>query len=127
MLCYLSVLTRTIGGELPEMAKYNDFKSYIQANYRELLEKAVMDYIEVPHDGYGSHSFSMMSICRQHVENLEIKTLCCHNDIGPLVKIDVNLTVEIVTDGLGNRRYDVDRRRKWYTVFLSARDRKSVV
>lgn len=108
------------------MPKYNDFKSYIQATYKKLLEKAVSDYIAVPNTGYGYCSFSSMSVCRQHVENLEVKTVCCHDDMGPLIKIDVNLTADIVTDGIGTRRYDVDRQRKWYTVFLSAQLRNGM-
>ena len=69
-----------------EMA-YADFKSYLQANYRDILENDITELMKKTHDGNGFHSFSVLSVCEQREENTEIKSIRCHDDIGPLIKL----------------------------------------
>ena len=69
---------------------YKDFKSYIQANYKQLLTEKIRDFVNKNHDGLGFHSFGVLSLLDQKVENLEVRSLTCHDDIGPRIKIDVH-------------------------------------
>ena len=97
---------------------YKDFKSYIQANYNDLLKEAITKYVNERHDGLGFHHINVLSLCKQDVEKVTVRTLTCHDDIGPLIKIDVHVSADIVTKGLGTSNYDADRKTRWFTVYL---------
>lgn len=99
---------------------YSDFKSYIQANYADLLHRKISKFVNEKHDGLGFHSLNVLSLCDQKVENIEVKSLRCNDAPGPLVKIDVNVTADIVTKGLGTREYEAGRVSKWFTVHIEA-------
>lgn len=102
------------------MARYNDFKSYIQSNYAEYLSRVVFTFVNEKHDGLGFHSYSVLSLCKQEIENLSVKSLRCNDMPGPFVKIDVNLTADIVMLGLGTKKYEADRKTRWFTVHIVA-------
>lgn len=102
------------------MAKYEDFKSYIQANYEDLLVKEVTAYVKANHDGQGFHSLNVVSLLEQKVENLTVESLRCHDDIGYYISIDVNLSADIITSGLGSDQYTADSKKRWFTVYLRA-------
>ncbi len=102
------------------MAKYSDFKSYIRANYGEYLKQKLLQFVDANHDGQGFHSINVLSLCKQDIANLDIKSLKCNDLPGPFVKIDVNLTADIVTLGLGTKKYEADRKTRWFTVHLKA-------
>ena len=102
------------------MARYNDFKSYIQSNYAEYLSRVVFTFVNEKHDGLGFHSYSVLSLCKQEIENLSVKSLRCNDMPGPFVKIDVNLTADIVMLGLGTKKYEADRKTRWFTVHIAA-------
>ena len=97
---------------------YKDFKSYIQANYKQLLTEKIRDFVNKNHDGLGFHSFGVLSLLDQKVENLEVRSLTCHDDIGPRIKIDVHTRADIVQMGLGTKSYEADRKTRWFTVYL---------
>jgi len=99
---------------------YKDFKSYIQANYKDLLKEEILKYVNRSHDGLGFHHINVLSLCNQDIENVTVRTLTCHDDIGPLIKIDVHASADIVTKGLGTSNYDADRKTRWFTVYLKA-------
>lgn len=99
---------------------YQDFKSYIADKYMNLLQREISDYVGAHHDGIGFHGHSVLSLCEQRVENIEVKSLRCVDQPGPFVKIDVNVTADIVMEGLGTSKYDADRKTKWFTVHLDA-------
>ena len=98
------------------MERYPDFKSYLQANYRDLLTCEVQKFV----DGPPSSGEFLINICRERVENLEIKTIYCREDIGPYITIDVNVSADVILEGLGSKHYDVSRSKRWFTVFLRA-------
>ena len=100
------------------MAKYPDLKSYLQANYLDLMQQAVQRFVDSSYDGSGFHSINVLSLCRHEVQNLEVKALTCHDDIGPRVKMDVGVSADIVELGLGIKRYEADRKHRWFTVYL---------
>ena len=100
------------------MAKYPDLKAYLQANYTGLMKQAIQEFVDGSYDGSGFHSINVLSLCRHEIENLEVKALTCHDDIGPRVKMDVGVAADIVELGLGTKRYEVDRKRRWFTVYL---------
>ena len=100
------------------MAKYPDLKSYLQANYLDLMQQAVQRFVDSSYDGSGFHSINVLSLCRHEVQNLEVKALTCHDDIGPRVKMDVGVSADIVELGLGTKRYEADRKHRWFTVYL---------
>ncbi len=102
------------------MAKYADFKSYIQDKYADYLLKQVSDFVNKNHDGQGFHTLNVLSICDQKVENLLVRSLRCTDMPDPFVKIEVNLTADIVMMGLGTQKYEADRKTRWFTVTIVA-------
>ena len=99
---------------------YLDFKSYIQANYADLLHREITKFVNERHDGLGSHSLNVMSLCDQQVENIEVKSIRCNDAPGSLAKIDVNVTADIVTKGLDTRECEADGISKWFTIHIEA-------
>lgn len=102
------------------MAKYPDLKSYIQANYRDLLVDEVQKFVDKSYDGNGFHSINVLSLCKYEIDNLVVKTLSCHDDIGPRIKIDITVSADIVELGIGTKRYEANRKTRWFTVYIQA-------
>ena len=66
-------------------------------------------------------SFIQCAVCmRKKAENAEIKSIRCHDDIGPLTKIEINVTADIVALGLGTKKYEAARKNKWFKVIVQA-------
>ena len=105
---------------------YQDFKSYIADKYMDLLHREISDYVSAHHDGIGFHGHSVLSLCEQRVENIDVKSLRCVDQPDPFVKIDVNVTADIVMEGLGTSKYDADRNTKWFTIHLDASLRNGI-
>ncbi len=99
---------------------YADFKSYIQDKYSDYLLKIVSDFVNEYHDGQGFHTLNVLSICDQKVEKLNVKSIRCTDMPDPFVKIEVNLTADIVMMGLGTKSYEADRKTRWFTVTIVA-------
>lgn len=99
---------------------YKDFKDYIQRNYDWLLQEAISSFIKMNHDGQGFHSLNVLSLLKEEVRNVEVKTMSCHDDIGPRIKIDVHTAADIVSKGLGTSSYDAIQKKRWFTVRLRA-------
>lgn len=51
---------------------------------------------------------------------MAVKTICCHNDIGPRVKIDISVSADIVELALGLKRIEANRKTRWFTVIIQA-------
>ncbi|MCI9076752.1 MAG: hypothetical protein HFH10_13375 [Dorea sp.] len=102
------------------MARYPDLKSYIQANYEELLISEVQKFVNKSYDGNGFHSINVLSLCKNVIDNLIVETLSCHDDIGPRIKVDIIVSADIVELGLGTKRYEVDRRTRWFIIHIQA-------
>lgn len=100
------------------MAKYLDLKSYLQVNYIELFTSEIQKYVDDNFDGGGFHSINVLSLLKHRIENVEVKALTCHDAPGPIVKMDVGLSADIVEMGLGTREYEADRKRRWFAVYL---------
>lgn len=100
------------------MAKYSDLKSYLQANYIELFTGEIQKFVDGNYDGSGFHSINVLSLLRHKIENVEVKALTCHDDIGPRVKMDVGLSADVVDMGLGTKAYEADRKTRWFKVFI---------
>ena len=90
------------------MAKYPDLKRYFQLNYKDFLKDAVQKFVDKSYDGNGFHSINVLSLCKHEIDNLEVKTLCCHDDIGPRVKIDISVSADIVELGLGTKKIEAE-------------------
>ena len=84
------------------MAKYPDLKSYLQANYKELLTGEVQKFVDSNYDGSGFHSINVLSLLKHRIENLEVKALKCHDAPGPIVKMEVGVSADIVEMGAWN-------------------------
>lgn len=102
------------------MAKYPDLKSYLQANYIELFTGEIQKFVDGNYDGSGFHSINVLSLLKHEIENVEVKALTCHDDIGPRVKMNVGLSADIVDLGLGTKAYEAARKTRWFTVFIRA-------
>ncbi|MCR4638250.1 helix-turn-helix transcriptional regulator [Ruminococcus sp.] len=100
------------------MAKYPDLKSYLQSNYIELFTSEIQKFVDNNYDGGGFHSINVLSLLKHKIENVEVKALKCHDAPGPIVKMDVGLSADIVELGLGTKKYEADRKCRWFTVYL---------
>lgn len=100
---------------------YSDFKSFIQANYKDMLIEEISNFVNEKHDAHGFHSVNVLSLCEQKIDNFEIKNMVCHDDIGPYITIDINCTADIVTMGLGKTQYEAGRKTRWFTIYMRAR------
>ena len=100
------------------MAKYPDLKTYLQANYKDLLNSEVQKFVDGNYDGGGFHSINVLSLLRHKIENLEVKALTCHEINYLKIRMDVGVQVDIVELGLGTREYEADRKRRWFKISL---------
>lgn len=99
---------------------YSDFKSYIQDNYKEVLKSQIFKFVNENHDAHGFHSINVLSLCEQKVDNVEVKTMLCHDDIGPYITMDIHCAADIVMMGLGKSEYEASRKTRWFTVYVRA-------
>lgn len=100
------------------MSKYPDLKSYLQVNYKDLMQNAIQELVNNKYDGNGFHSINVLSLCKHEIDNLEVRALTCHDDIGPRINMDVGVAVDIVELGLGTTRYESSRKKHWFTLSL---------
>lgn len=97
---------------------FTDFKSYIQANYKDLLLSEIQTFVNEHHDGRGFHSFGVLSLLEQKIENMQVMSLTCRADAWPKIEIDTHVKADIVSKGLGTGDYEADRKTRWFTVYL---------
>ena len=101
------------------MAKYPDLKSYLQENYIELFTSEIQKFVDGNFDGGGFHSINVLSLLKHKIENVVVKALTCHDAPGPIVKMDVGLSADIVELGLGTKEYEADRKLLWSSIFVT--------
>lgn len=100
---------------------YKDFKSYIQDKYGDLLTTAIKEYVDKHHDGIGFHGFNVLSLAEQKIENVEVKSLICHEDgIGDLLRIEARTAADIVEMSLGKKEIEAGRKTRWFIVHMTA-------
>ena len=100
---------------------YKDFKSYIQDKYYDLLTAAIKEYVDNHHDGIGFHDFNVLSLLKQKIENVEVKSLVCHEaGIGDLLRIEARTAADIVEMSLGTKEIEAGRKTRWFIVHLTA-------
>ena len=100
------------------MAKYPDLKSYLQVNYIKLFTDEIQKFVDGNYDGNGFHNINVLSLLKHKIDNVEVKALTCHDDIGPRVKMDVGLAADIVELGLGTKKYEADRKTRWFKIYI---------
>ena len=98
---------------------YPDFKTYIQDKHSSLLQDEIAIYVKNCHDGIGFHSYSVLSVCEETVDNVEVHSVKCHEGLGDLITMDVNVAADIITKGLGEKPYEADRKRRLLIVNLT--------
>lgn len=101
------------------MAKYPDLKSYLQAKYKDKFTEAISEFVDKKYDGGGFHSINVTSLTKHEIDNVNVKALTCHDDYGPKIEMEVGIEADIVELGLGTKRYEADRKTKWFSVYLS--------
>lgn len=101
------------------MAKYPDLKSYLQAKYKDRFTEAISEFVDDNYDGGGFHNINVLSLMKHEIDNVKITALTCHDDIGPKIKMEVGVEADIVDLGLGTKRYEADRKTRWFSVYLS--------
>lgn len=103
------------------MQKYADFKGYIQDKYCDLLTGAIQTFVNKHHDGIGFHGINVLSIADLKVENIEVKSLICHEDgIGDLLRMEVRTAADIVEMSLGTKVIEAGRKTRWFIVHMTA-------
>lgn len=100
---------------------YTDFKSYFQDKYSDMLAEAIQAFVNKHHDGIGFHGINVLSIADQKVENIEVKSLVCHEDgIGDLLRMEVRTAADIVEMSLGTKAIEAGRKTRWFIVHVTA-------
>ena len=100
---------------------YADFKSYFQDKYSDMLAEAIQSFVNKHHDGIGFHGINVLSIADQKVENIEVKSLVCHEDgIGDLLRMEVRTAADIVEMSLGTKAIEAGRKTRWFIVHVTA-------
>ena len=66
------------------MAAYPDLKSYLHAKHKEILEEAVQKYVDGHLDGSGFHDLNVLSLTSYELDNFEIKSVRCKDELGVL-------------------------------------------
>lgn len=100
---------------------YTDFKSYFQDKYSDMLAEAIQTFVNKHHDGIGFHGINVLSIAEQKVENIEVKSLVCHEDgIGDLLRMEVRTAADIVEMSLGTKAIEAGRKTRWFIVHVTA-------
>lgn len=100
---------------------YTDFKSYIQDKYCDLLTEAIQKFVNEHHDGIGFHGFNVLSLAEQRIENVEVKSLVCHEEgIGDLLRMEVRTAADIVEMSLGTKEIEAGRKTRWFIVHMTA-------
>lgn len=100
---------------------YTDFKSYIQDKYSDLLTEAIQKFVNEHHDGIGFHGFNVLSLANQKIENVEVKSLVCHEEgIGDLLRMEVRTAADIVEMSLGTKEIEAGRKTRWFIVHMTA-------
>lgn len=100
---------------------YSDFKSYIQDKYCDVLTEAIQAFVNKHHDGIGFHGINVLSIAEQKVENVDVKSLVCHEDgIGDLLRMEVRTAADIVEMSLGTKAIEASRKTRWFIVHMTA-------
>lgn len=98
---------------------YKSFKEFIEVNYCSLLQNGIEGFVAKHYDGQGFHSFAF-SLLDQRIENIQVMSLSCRNNVGPRIEIDVHVKADIVSKGLGTSNYEAQRKTRWFTIFLKA-------
>ena len=99
---------------------YADFKSYIQDHYSGLLTAEITKYVEQNHDANGFHSINVLSLCDQKVDNVQVQTMLCREDIDAYILMEIHCSADIVMMGLGKSEYEASRKKGWFTVRMRA-------
>lgn len=60
---------------------------------------------------------NVLSVCDQEVDNLMVKSIRCTDMPDPFIK---NVTADIIMLGLGKKKYEADRKTRWFTVTVIA-------
>lgn len=98
---------------------YTDFKSYFQDKYSDMLTAAIQSFVNKHYDGIGFHGINVLPITDQKVENIEVKSLVCHEDgIGDLLRMEVRTAADIVEMSLGTKAIEVGRKTRWFIVHV---------
>lgn len=90
----------------------------MEANYKHIIEKSILEFVNRTHDGIGFHSLNVLSVCNQKVDSIAIKYLSCHEEFGDLIAMDATVSADIITMGLGANSYEADRKTKWFIVHM---------
>lgn len=98
------------------MASYPDLKSYLYDKHKELLEDAVQKYVDKHLDGSGFHSLNVLSLTAYEIDNFEIRSVRCKDELGDLINIDVIISVDVIELGLGTKKYEADRKNRWFII-----------
>lgn len=99
---------------------YKDFKSYIQANYGDLLRENIQKFVEKHHDGQESCEFNKVSLLNHKVGDIQVISLSCPLTPGVNVKINTHVKAEIILQNLATPKTEVARKSRWFTVYLAA-------
>lgn len=102
------------------MAKYSDFKSYLQEKYIYELTRSINAYINGTYDSLKENSIDVLPIYDYKIENVKIKTLRCHEDVADFIKMEIHCVADILKSDFGTENDEINRITKWFTVYAQA-------
>ncbi|WP_250229674.1 helix-turn-helix domain-containing protein [Anaeropeptidivorans aminofermentans] len=99
---------------------YKDFKSYLYANYKELIQIHIEAFINKNYNELGLSYVREFSLCPRTVEGIEIKSLCCHEDVDSRIRMEIYCDVKLVTLGFEKVKVQTNKIIKYFTVYAQA-------
>lgn len=102
------------------MAKYPDLKSFIQANYLDLITNSIQKFVDKNLDSHGFHSINVYSLVPFEVQNLQVMTVKCQEAGLKDINMKIGVAADVVQMSLGTKKVESDRKTRWFYVTVKA-------
>ena len=102
------------------MAKYPDLKSFVQANYLDLITDSIQKFVDKNLDSHGFHSINVYSLVPFEVRNPQVMTVKCQEVGLQDIQMKIGVAAEVVQMSLGTKKVESDRKTRWFYVIVKA-------
>ena len=86
------------------MAKYPDLKSFVQANYLDLITDSIQKFVDKNLDSHGFHSINVYSLVPFEVRNPQVMTVKCQEVGLQDIQMKIGVAAEVVQMSLGTKK-----------------------
>ena len=102
------------------MAKYPDLKSFVQANYLELITNSIQNFVDKNLDAHGFHSINVYSLVPFEVQNPQVMTVKCEEAGLKDINMKIGVAADVVQMSLGTKKVESDRKKRWFYVIVKS-------